>query len=363
MLSIIETLQSTYPNKSPKYISNLEIENFLNQNKAKIDNDSFKEIKDYFLITLKVSRSIFIKWEEENKDLFQYKERLQKSNRMFPLQKEFEDLLKIRKYSPRTIVSYVNSLLITNENLQKNWETDLLTATLEDFKEYFKYLIIDKKSSSSSIRIARFAIEYYRNEIALKPIRLDFAYGIRKEEHLPTIFTLSEIHKILQSITNLKHKMMISLLYSSGLRLSEVIHLKVKDIDTQEKIIMVREGKGKKDRMTILSEKIISDLSVFLEDRKPGEYVFVSNQKSGTGKDRPLTSRSVEHILEKALVRAKISKKGTPHDLRHSFATHLLESGTDIHLIQKLLGHKNISSTTIYTKLANPKVAGVKSPL
>ena len=238
-----------------------------------------------------------------------------------------------------------------------------MTATLEDFKEYFKYLIIEKKSSSSSIRIARFSIEYYRNEIALKPIRLDFAYGIRKEDHLPTIFTLGEIHKILQSITNLKHKMMISLLYSSGLRLSEVIHLKVKDIDTQEKIIMVREGKGKKDRMTILSEKIISDLSVFLEDRKPGEYVFVSNQKSGTGKDRPLTSRSVEHILEIALVKAKISKKGTPHDLRHSFATHLLESGTDIHLIQKLLGHKNISSTTIYTKLANPKVAGVKSPL
>ena len=103
--------------------------------------------------------------------------------------KEFEDLLKIRKYSPRTIVSYINSLLITNEQLQKNWQTDLLTATLEDFKEYFKYLIIEKKSSSSSIRIARFSIEYYRNEIALKPIRLDFAYGIRKEEHLPTIYT------------------------------------------------------------------------------------------------------------------------------------------------------------------------------
>ena len=363
MLSILENLQSTYPNKSPKYISNVEIENFLNQNKAKIDNDSFKEIKNYFLVTLKVSRSIFAKWEEENKDLFQYKEMIQKSNRTFPLQKEFEDLLKIRKYSPRTIMSYINSLLITNENLQKNWQTDLMNATLEDFKEYFKYLTMEKKSSSSSIRIARFSIEYYRNEIALKPIRLDFAYGIRKEEHLPTIFTLSEIHKILQSITNLKHKMMISLLYSSGLRLSEVIHLKVKDIDIQEKIIMVREGKGKKNRMTILSEKIISDLSVFLEDRKPGDYVFVSNQKSSKGKDRPLTSRSVEHILEIALVKAKISKKGTPHDLRHSFATHLLESGTDIHLIQKLLGHKNISSTTIYTKLANPKVSGVKSPL
>jgi hypothetical protein len=86
-------------------------------------------------------------------------------------------------------VSYVNSILITNEKLQKKWQTDLLTSTLEELKEYFKYLMIDKKSSSSSIRIARFSIEYYRNEISLKPIRLDFAYGIRKEEHLPTIFT------------------------------------------------------------------------------------------------------------------------------------------------------------------------------
>ena len=145
MLSINETLQSTYPNKSPKYISNLEIENFLNQNKARIDQESFKEIKDYFLVIQKVSRSIFAKWEEENKDLFQYKEMIQKSNRTFPLQKEFEDLLKIRKYSPRTIKSYINSLLITNEQLQKNWQTDLLTATLEDFKEYFKYLMIEKK--------------------------------------------------------------------------------------------------------------------------------------------------------------------------------------------------------------------------
>ncbi len=237
-----------------------------------------------------------------------------------------------------------------------------MNASLEDFKEYFKYLSIEKKTSNSGIRIARFSIEYYRNEIALKPIRLDFAYGIRKEEHLPTIFSLNEIHKILQSITNLKHKMMVSLLYSSGLRLSEVLHLKVKDIDIHEKIITVREGKGNKDRITILSEKLVSDLSVFLEDRKPMEYVFVSNQKSSSGKDRPLTARTVEHILQKALIKSNIKKHGTPHDLRHSFATHLLESGTDIHLIQKLLGHKHISTTTIYTKLANPKVAGVKSP-
>jgi len=363
MLSIIKELQSLHPKKFPKYISNIEIETFLNQNKARIDSENFKELKDFFLINQKLSRSIFTNWEKQNKDLLLYKESIQKQKREYPLQNEFEELLKLRKYSPRTIKAYTNTLKIINEILTKNWNTDLVNASLEDFKEYFKYLSIEKKTSNSGIRIARFSIEYYRNEIALKPIRLDFAYGIRKEEHLPTIFSQSEIHKILQSITNLKHKMMISLLYSSGLRLSEVIHLKVRDMDCHEKIITVRSGKGNKDRITVLSEKIISDLSVFLEDRKPNELVFVSNQKSNTGKDRPLSSRSIENVLQKALVKAKISKKGTPHDLRHSFATHLLESGTDIHLIQKLLGHKNISTTTIYTKLANPKVAGVKSPL
>ncbi len=363
MLSSLKELQSLHPKKFPKYISNLEIETFLNHNKARINSENFIELKDYFLKEQKLSRTIFAKWETENKDLFLYKESIQKQKREYPLQNEFEDLLKIRKYSPRTIKSYTNTLKITNENLRKNWDTDLLNASLEDFKEYFKYLSIEKKTSNSGIRIARFSIEYYRNEIALKPIRLDFAYGIRKEENLPTIFSLNEIHKILQSITNLKHKMMTSLLYSSGLRLSEVLHLKVKDIDIHKKIITVRGGKGNKDRITVLSEKIISDLSVFLEDRKPNDLVFVSNQKSNTGKERPLTSRSVENVLQKALVKTKISKRGTPHDLRHTFATHLLESGTYIHLIQKLLGHKHLSTTIIYTKLANPKVAGVKSPL
>ena len=263
MLSPLKELQSLHPKKFPKYISNLEIETFLNQNKSKIDSENFKELKDFFLIKHKLSLSVFTNWETENKDLFLYKESIQKQKREYPLQNEFEDLLKIRKYSPRTIKSYTNTLKIINENLRKNWDTDLLNASLEDFKEYFKYLSIEKNTSNSGIRIARFSIEYYRNEIALMPIRLDFAYGIRKEEHLPTIFRLNEVHKILQSITNLKHKMMISLLYSSGLRLSEVLHLKVKDIDIHEKIITIRGGKGNKDRITILFEKIISDLSYF----------------------------------------------------------------------------------------------------
>jgi site-specific recombinase XerD len=225
------------------------------------------------------------------------------------------------------------------------------------------YLTEERKVSVSTLRIARFAIEYYRNEIVCNSVTLDFAHKLRKKEHLPTIFSKWEIVKILNSTNNLKHKLVLSLLYSAGLRLSEVIHLKVKDIDIQRKTIFVREGKGGKDRITVLSEKLISELSVFMQNRSDRDILFPSNMKSDSGKEKPLSSRTVEKILANALAKSGICKHGTPHDLRHSFATHLLETGTDIHFIQKLLGHQNLSTTTIYTKLANPKIAGVKSPL
>jgi integrase/recombinase XerD len=108
---------------------------------------------------------------------------------------------------------------------------------------------------------------------------------------------------------------------------------------------------------------LISDLSVFMDNRLDKDILFPSNQKSDSGKEKPLSARTVQKILSNALVKSGIRKHGTPHDLRHSFATHLLETGTDIHFIQKLLGHQNLSTTTIYTRLANPKIAGVKSPL
>jgi integrase/recombinase XerD len=241
-------------------------------------------------------------------------------------------------------------------------KVNISEASKEQLKNYFYFLTKEKKVSCSKYRISRFAIEYYRNGILLKPIRLDFAYGIRKKEHLPIFFSKEEIMKILDSTYNLKHRLILALLYSSGLRLSEVIHLKVKDISLEEFSLRVRLGKASKDRITVFSEKIISDLQVFLSGRKSGDILFPSNQ-SKDGKDSYLSPRTVELVFAKALKKSGVKKQGTPHDFRHSFATHLLESGTDIHFIQKLLGHKNLSTTSIYTKLANPKLAGVKSPL
>lgn len=362
MFDLIKSLKEKHPDKFPKYISRIEMINFLNEHRGKFGNSDFEALKKYYQTQNLNRNRIFQEWESENKVILNYKEDLEKANREYPLEKEFKDLLELRRYSKKTIKAYSSALLQANDFLQKRNGVCLAEADGEQFKNYFHFLTNEKKVSTSTIRIARFAIEYYRNEIAFNPIRLDFVYRLRSKEHLPTIFSKAEVLKILSSINNLKHRLILSLLYSSGLRLSEVIHLKVKDIDIEQNTIRVREGKGNKDRISVLSNKLISNLRIFIEGRNENDILFPSNQPKN-GKDSYLSPRTVEHLFSSALKRSGIKKRGTPHDLRHSFATHLLETGTDIRFIQKLLGHKNLSTTTIYTKLANPKIAGVKSPL
>ena len=363
MVSLIELLRSKYPKWFPVYLRNTELTKFLNENREEIEWENFRELRDFYAKHAQTRKFIFSQWEVENKQLLDHKEQLKKANREFPQEREFRDLLAIRQYSRKTIKAYTMAIRNVNEYMKATEKILISQASKEQLHKYFMHLTDERKVSVSTVRIARFAIEYYRSEVVCEPVTLDFAYGLRKKEHLPTIFSKWEIAKILNATNNLKHKLVLSLLYSAGLRLNEVIHLKVKDIDLQRKTIFVREGKGGKDRISVLSEKLISDLSVFMDNRLDKDILFPSNQKSDSGKEKPLSARTVQKILSNALVKSGIRKHGTPHDLRHSFATHLLETGTDIHFIQKLLGHQNLSTTTIYTRLANPKIAGVKSPL
>lgn len=363
MVSLIELLRSKYPKWFPVYLKNTELTKFLNENREEIEWENFRELRDFYAKHAQTRKFVFSQWEVENKQLLDHKEQLKKANREFPQEREFRDLLAIRQYSRKTIKAYTMAIRSVNEYMKAAEKILISQASKEQLHKYFMHLTDERKVSVSTVRIARFAIEYYRSEVVCEPVTLDFAYGLRKKEHLPTIFSKWEIAKILNATNNLKHKLVLSLLYSAGLRLNEVIHLKVKDIDLQRKTIFVREGKGGKDRISVLSEKLISDLSVFMDNRLDKDILFPSNQKSDSGKEKPLSARTVQKILSNALVKSGIRKHGTPHDLRHSFATHLLETGTDIHFIQKLLGHQNLSTTTIYTRLANPKIAGVKSPL
>ncbi|HMV45020.1 MAG TPA: tyrosine-type recombinase/integrase [Leptospiraceae bacterium] len=363
MVSLIELLRNKYGEKFPKYISNRQLIEFLNESKDLIEKENYLELVNFYFKHAQTRRSLFREWEIENRQLLDYKEKIKKAKKEFPQEKEFRELLAIRQYSRKTIKAYTQALRTANEYLQNSHNVLISEANREQFYEYFLFLTKERKVSTSTLRIARFSIEYYRSELIFQPVTLDFAYQLRKKEHLPTIFSKSEIIKILNSTNNLKHKLVLSLLYSAGLRLSEVIRLKVKDIDLSRKTIFIREGKGGKDRITVLSDKLVTDLSIFMENRIGKDILFPSNQKSDLGNEKPLSARTVQKILSTALLKSGIRKKGTPHDLRHSFATHLLETGTDIRFIQRLLGHKNISTTTIYTKLANPNIAGVKSPL
>lgn len=156
---------------------------------------------------------------------------------------------------------------------------------------------------------------------------------------------------------NTKHRMMLAVAYAAGLRVSEVVNLKVKDVDLSGLTIMVRQGKGKKDRMTVISETLLPELSELVKGKKGEEYVFESERG---GK---LTEATAQKVFGQALERAGIKKPATFHSLRHSFATHLLENGTDVRFVQELLGHANIRTTQIYTHVTNPMIRNIKSPL
>ena len=166
-----------------------------------------------------------------------------------------------------------------------------------------------------------------------------------------------EIEKIINAIDNKKHRLLISLSYGAGFRVSETINLKIKDINLEELTIHIKSAKGKKDRITIFPEKLKTDLVNIMALRDKNDYVFESNRE---GK---LTERTAQKIFENALKNAKITKDATFHSLRHSFATHLLENGVDVRYVQELLGHQNIRTTQLYTKVTNPNIRKIKSPL
>ena len=178
-----------------------------------------------------------------------------------------------------------------------------------------------------------------------------------KPKKLPVVLSEEEVKRIIQSIDNLKHRCMILLIYSGGLRISELINLKISDIDSKRIMIHIKGAKGKKDRMTLLSEKVLLQLRVYFKEYKPKEYLF-EGQAGGI-----YAARSIQTLFVHACRKAKIIKEATVHTLRHSFATHLLESGTDLRYIQVLLGHESSKTTEIYTHITTKGMDQIKSPL
>lgn len=265
---------------------------------------------------------------------------------------KFIRFMKIKNFSQKTIKSY----LYYNNDLLKFAEKNVNCITKNDIEKYLEHLV-NKNKSASTLNTAYSAINSYYSNLLKRNILLKVPRA-KKSKKLPTVLSTEEILKLLEVIINPKHKCILALLYGSGLRVSEVINLKMKDIDLDRKMLVVREGKGGKDRNTIISSKIINILEKQKHIKENNEYLFTSRD----GKKK-LTTATINKIVIHASKKAKINKNISAHSLRHSFATHLLENGTDIRYIQSLLGHSRLETTQIYTKVAKNKLEEISSPL
>lgn len=261
-----------------------------------------------------------------------------------------ETELLIRNYSPKTRKAYLlclKSYFDATPNMGKPNE-----STIKEF-------ILSKKKtglSGQTLNLYLNAIKFFNANILRQstPINIHFSKTSKK---LPIVLSRGEIQAMINSIKNLKHKLLISLAYAAGMRVSEVVRLKVKDMALDELTIHIKEAKGKKDRITVFPEKLKQDFEQLLKKKTAQEYVFAS-ERGGR-----LTDRTAQKIFETALFRAGIKKDATFHSLRHSFATHLLENGVDVRFVQVLLGHQNIRTTQHYTQVTNPIIRNIKSPL
>lgn len=200
------------------------------------------------------------------------------------------------------------------------------------------------------------AVRLLYHDVLKKEIDFDFSIKIKKENKLPNVLSSNEVRKIINATDNLKHKTILSLIYSCGLRISEAVNLEIKHIDSSNMTIKIVSAKGKKDRYVMLAENLLKILREYFAEYKPRKYLF-----NGQKGDK-YSVRSIQEIFRNAVKKTGIRKKITVHTLRHSFATHLLEHGTDIRLIQELLGHSHLSTTQIYTHISPQSIKKVKSP-
>ena len=265
----------------------------------------------------------------------------------------YERDLALKGFSPRTRSTYYRNLIY----FFNHTADDPNRITGEIIKDYLYYLIKDKKLSPSSLRQARSAITYFFKQTMNRPIEVEnIPYQI-KQRRLPTVFSVDEVAGIINSTQNLKHKTMLMLAYSSGLRLGEMVELKATDIRRDIMRLNVRQAKGHKDRYTILSKTCLTQLEKYWKSYKPENRLFNGN-KRGT----QISTRAVQHAFEKAKKSAGINKPGGIHTFRHSFATHFLEAGGGLFQLQKFLGHKHLSTTLIYAHISEERIIA-RSPL
>lgn len=267
---------------------------------------------------------------------------------------EYTNKLRELRYSENTLKTYVNSFQ-EFINYYKEIEPEKIDERM--IIDYLRYLVLDRKVSSSYQNQAINAIKFYYEKVLRGDRKIYLIDRPIKEKTLPNVLSEQEVSKIFKVVDNIKHKAILMLAYSAGLRLGELINVKVKDIDSERMQIRIEQGKGKKDRYSLLSPKFLEILRNYYSKYKPKEWLF----ESTTGGQ--YSARSIQLIMQDAVKKAGIKKKVSVHTLRHSFATHLLENGTDLRYIQSLLGHGSSKTTEIYTHVTTKGFDQIKSPL
>ena len=273
---------------------------------------------------------------------------------MTPLRQRMLEDLQIRNYSPTTIRIYLHSVAEFAHYFHK--PPDQLGP--EHIRQYQLFLMKEKQVSLPSYIQMVCALRFFFTHTLSQKIAIERIPFPRRERKLPMILSQEEVKALLEAPLTLRHRALLAVLYGCGVRVAEVTHLKVTDIDARRQVLWVRQGKGRKDRQTLLSPKLLELLRIYWRAERPTEWLF-----PGANPTRPISPKAVFLACQKAGRKAGLSKPVHPHLLRHAFATHLLEAGVNLRTIQILLGHANLETTARYLQVADVSIRSTPSPL
>lgn len=263
--------------------------------------------------------------------------------------------MQYRNYSPRSVLSY-SGLLSKIENF---YDQPLDKITTQEFKDYLHHRITVDEISTTMVNQYISAFKILQVDVLHREWEQLKIKRPRREKKLPVVLSQQEVERIINATSNIKHRAILMLTYSSGLRRQELQMIKPQAIDSTRMQVHVVQGKGKKDRYTILSSKTLDLLRLYFKYERPSVFLFESQGKKGIH----LSDTTLENIIKKSASKARIGKNVSFHTLRHSFATHLLENGVNIKLIQQFLGHTSLTTTSVYLHLANEGQVRISSPL
>jgi len=273
---------------------------------------------------------------------------------MTSLRQRMIDDMRVRNLSPKTQAIYCEMVARFAKHFGKSPE--LLGP--EQVRAYQVYLVNEKRVSWSLFNQTVCALRFLYRKSLGRDWAIEHIPFPRQEKRLPVTLSLSEVARFLEAISNIKHRTILMTAYAGGLRTSEVVHLRVSDIDSQRMVIHIRQGKGHKDRYVMLSPKLLELLRAYWKLVRPTEWLF-----PGVRRDCPISVHTVQKAAQKATSVSKLGKRVTVRALRHSFATHLLEAGSNVRTIQVLLGHRSLATTAIYTHVSASTVCATSSPL